>query len=114
MSNFAAEVLPYLDARLIETHGPCLIFVKSESITLASIIDNFPALLQITDVYSGTTFTVKDTEELAVRVNPTGVLMWRLSAPAKRKPSPSSKMKLFYHKRRWSHHRSGTNDVPYL
>lgn len=74
------------------------------------------ALLQLTDVYSGKTYTVKDSTDFVVSVNPTGVVMWHVSAPASRKLklklNPFSKPKLYYHGPWWSPYRGGANDVP--
>lgn len=41
-------------------------------------------LLQIFDVFTDKTMTLKDTTDFVVSVNPTGVVMWYVSAPAKR------------------------------
>lgn len=40
-------------------------------------------LSQIFDVFNGRTITLKDSSDFVVSVNPTGVVMWYLSAPAK-------------------------------
>lgn len=70
------------------------------------------ALFQLTDVYSGKTYTVKDSTDFVVSVNPTGVVMWHVSTPARRKLNPFSKPKLYYHGPWWSPYRGGANDVP--
>lgn len=72
------------------------------------------ALLQITDVFSGKTYTVKDSTDFVVSVNPTGVVMWYISAPAKQKLklNPFSELKLYYHGPWRSTYRRGANDIP--
>lgn len=69
---------------------------------------------KLTDVYSGKTYTAKDSTDFVVSVNPTGVVMWHVSAPARRKLklNPFSKPKLYYHGPWWSPYRGGANDVP--
>lgn len=76
------------------------------------------ALLQITDVFSGKTYTVKDSTDFVVSVDPTGVVMWHISAPARQKQklklklNPLSKLKLYYHGPWRSTYRGGANDIP--
>ncbi|XP_061609779.1 alpha-N-acetylgalactosaminidase [Phyllopteryx taeniolatus] len=41
---------------------------------------------KVKDVFSGKTVTLKDSSSFVVSVNPTGVVMWYVSAPAKPKP----------------------------